>query len=682
MKKSIKTQVLTLFMLILIIIVVGGILFAFQTIRLTKEYSNTEIARNDNAATLNSAKSHYQWIENLSSALYSDTEFTGSLDSKTCTLGKWLSDRDIDSIKDQKIRSELQNILIPHDKIHSTARELLELNKTDHLQATKIFEEEIHPAVTLITGNLNKISEQYGVIANEHSIKLKSAIITTSTVTAIVLIIILFLVGVVSMLVIKKIAIPLVTITHVAKKIANGDLSARATGGNNLEINGLAQSLNEAATNLEAYVADIAVTMQAMANNNLTVYINGDFVGDFLPIKESINRFLTQMNVTISSISSASSGVTDNAYSVSHSAASIADGAMKQAGSVAQLTDLIHSVSVAAEQAAANANSANELSVLSNEKLAIANVKMNDLLGAINEINDTSNQIEKIIKTIDDIAFQTNILALNAAIEAARAGSAGKGFAVVADEVRNLANKSAEAAKGTTYLIEGSISSVGRGARIAIEAADSLSSVIRSAVESVGYVNKIVIAIDKQVDSLQFITQSATEISAVVEQNTSESEETAATSEQLSIQSKLMNGLTAAFKLGVGEIVWTPSLSVGVELIDEQHKLLFDKINKLFKAVHSGANEELVMDALNFLDEYTKTHFGDEERYMQSINYDRYNIQKSMHTDFIGELDKLKKSYIKSGRNPTVILNANKLIVDWLTKHISFEDKKLGAVKQ
>lgn len=126
-------------------------------------------------------------------------------------------------------------------------------------------------------------------------------------------------------------------------------------------------------------------------------------------------------------------------------------------------------------------------------------------------------------------------------------------------------------------------------------------------------------------------------------------------------------------------IEWTTNLAVGVESIDQQHKTLFDKANQLFEAGKNNRTKEFISEMLDFLDDYTKQHFGSEEAYMRSINYPNYNDQKKMHTDFIDALSKLKKDYQESGGNILVILNANQMVVDWLLKHISIEDKKIGT---
>lgn len=125
-------------------------------------------------------------------------------------------------------------------------------------------------------------------------------------------------------------------------------------------------------------------------------------------------------------------------------------------------------------------------------------------------------------------------------------------------------------------------------------------------------------------------------------------------------------------------VVWTEDLSVGVSLIDDQHKIWFEKADQLFEAGKKGQAKEFIGQLLDFLDDYTKKHFHDEERYMLKINYPEYDRQKTLHTAFIGELDKLKKEFQESGGNILVVLNANQMVIDWLTKHISNEDKKIG----
>lgn len=124
---------------------------------------------------------------------------------------------------------------------------------------------------------------------------------------------------------------------------------------------------------------------------------------------------------------------------------------------------------------------------------------------------------------------------------------------------------------------------------------------------------------------------------------------------------------------------WTEDLSVGVGMIDDQHKIWFEKADQLFEAGKKGQAKEFVGQLLDFLDDYTKKHFSDEEKYMLSIKYPEYDRQKSLHTAFSSQLDNLKKEFKESGGNLLVVLNANQMVVDWLTKHISNEDKKIGV---
>ena len=202
-----------------------------------------------------------------------------------------------------------------------------------------------------------------------------------------------------------------------------------------------------------------------------------------------------------------------------------------------------------ANHTAKQAEKAQELGVLSGSHVETSNQKMTDMQGAMEEITEKSKEISKIIKTIDDIAFQTNILSLNAAIEAARAGEAGKGFAVVADEVGNLAKKSQEAAQNTSLLIEETIGAVQKGAKFTEETAEALHSVSESTNQVNDLIGEISKASEEESSGVSRLSDGLQEISAVVQENSATAEESAATAEELSAQANLMNDLVDKFKV-------------------------------------------------------------------------------------------------------------------------------------
>jgi len=262
----------------------------------------------------------------------------------------------------------------------------------------------------------------------------------------------------------------------------------------------------------------------------------------FRDMGENLNNALLNINAASQQVASGSKQVSDSSMALSQ-------GATEQASSIEELTASIEEISAQTKHNAESAKEANTLAELTKENAEKGNGSMKEMLRAMDDIEDSSANIAKIIKTIDDIAFQTNILALNAAVEAARAGQYGKGFAVVAEEVRNLAAKSASASKETTVMIENSIKKVGAGTKIAQETSEALNSIVEEVDKVSRLVNEIAVASNEQSSGIAQINQGIMQVSSVVQANSATSEETAASSEELSGQAELLKEEVAKFKL-------------------------------------------------------------------------------------------------------------------------------------
>ena len=395
----------------------------------------------------------------------------------------------------------------------------------------------------------------YNTEGSDAAAKESASIYITSNGLMMAIVIAIILVGVFfSFVIIRLIKLPISEIEDAAVKMAKGDLDVEIAYTSKDELGVLAEQVRRLIRKLQVIIDDENKFLAKMAAGDFTVdsVCEEEYTGGFYPLLISFRGIAKKLNDTMLQISQSSSQVASGSEQVSNGAQALSQGATEQASSVQELAASISEISDKVNENADNARQANAMAGSVSSEMNMSNDKMQQMIQAMGDISSCSSEIGKIIKTIEDIAFQTNILALNAAVEAARAGTAGKGFAVVADEVRNLASKSAEASNNTSVLIENSLKAVENGTQIAGETAQSLLQAVNAVNEMTGIIGNISEASSNQAEAISQITMGIDQISSVVQTNSATAEESAAASEELSSQSQLMKSLVGRFKLKGG----------------------------------------------------------------------------------------------------------------------------------
>lgn len=452
--------------------------------------------------------------------------------------------------KDPEIARELENFGNNISKWINIGNEILTaINNKDMAKANKLILNDC-PEV------LDVIIEQVSLIGDKISTNVQDDIQGTTRYIGIVMIIIiviiiigLILITKVVQAIIESISNPVEEIKSAALEMAKGNYDLEIEYTSEDEIGVLADCMREMILFTKDNISNITEVLNKFAEGNFDVEIEDNYIGEFIEIKESLEKIVDSINNTFYDIKIVTEQVKDGSEQVASTAQVISEGAINQAGIIQELMAAIGQINEKVKVSTEQANSTNVLTIELGNQIELNNEKMNEMVTAMNKIEESSRNIKSIINTIYSISEQTNLLALNAAIEAARAGESGKGFAVVADEIRKLAEESSVAVKNTEILIEDSINNVNDGKNVADEASEALSSVVGKAKEAVELIGTIAELTEQGAMAISEVYNGIDQIAEVVESNTAISEESAAASEELSSQSESLQNMIDKFKL-------------------------------------------------------------------------------------------------------------------------------------
>lgn len=401
---------------------------------------------------------------------------------------------------------------------------------------------------------VNELKEEFLSALETRTSKSIQVLNTRSMIIQIFLFLSLILVIIIQLIIMsvtrRRILKPIIAVRDQMGEISRGNLSAEfPLEPDTSEIGMLVDSIHGTKTVLKQYIHDIDSKLAQMAEGSMDLSIDTDYIGEFLPIQNALRQILDSLNHALSHINQTARLVSDESEQVASDSRVLSDGAVDQASAIEELSASILSLSGQVSSTSQDADTARKISVDSAAQLNTCSKQMDKLTSAMENISESSQQISGIIKTIEDISFQTNILALNASIEAARAGVSGKGFAVVADEVQSLANKSADAAQDITNLIERSIELVKYGTALSDETTKALSVGVSGAQSSADLIQKIADSAQQQALSLEQLTAGVEQISVVIQTNTNTAEKSASSANELYRQAGELKQSVQRFKL-------------------------------------------------------------------------------------------------------------------------------------
>lgn len=490
---------------------------------------------------------HYQWGMQLSQAMLNKSVFTGQQDETKCDFGIFLYGENVKG--NPEMQEFYQEIEPVHKKLHESAGKVISLNQTEEEDAMTEWNQVVQPSInTLITylgdevGVVDeRIEKIHGVLSILYLVIIFSGIIVVA--------VIYYTVYETYKYVKKDIVVPILQIQKEAVNLAEGQLSLEFQVDTKNEILDLANLLKAAVGEIKKYISAVEASMNALSRGDFTISSSIQFKGDFRSIQTSIEDFQEKINDTLQEIGQVSDLVDSRAEDVACGAVELAKGAEYQAHTIAELSEIVEEVTRQIFNSANYAKEADRYGVQTGETIEKNREEMKQLVKAIDKIGDVSTDISSIIKTIDEISAQTNLLALNASIEAARAGEAGRGFAVVADEIGKLAKQSAEASQDIEGLIHQSLEYIEDGQTYAKQMNTGFEEVAESSHKILQMMGQIASESQDEAEAVDRISKNIGDISNVVTNNSSTSEESSAAGQELSNHAAVLHRLLGQFKL-------------------------------------------------------------------------------------------------------------------------------------
>lgn len=460
----------------------------------------------------------------------------------------------------RELIDELKNLDSKNTKMLDEIQESFEPYYNTGIEMAKAYIKYGPEGGNLMMGEFDKVAEDintkvenfvsYANANIEVSSKKVNAAVIQSLITMIIVIFITLIVLVMTQkLITKRVVKPIGIIKDAAGELANGNLKIQIDYVSEDEIGALATEIKDMIQSLNSYISDILHCMKEMEHGNLNVNMNANFKGDFISLEKSITNFICSINDTMRKVNQSTNRVSNGSEQILEVAQTLAEGAVEQNTSIEKLSSNIIEMAQHVKEESEIAEKANKMVELVGKETIKGMEQMEHMIQAMNQIAGSSNEIVKVIRSIEDIASQTNLLSLNASIEAARAGEAGRGFAVVAGEVANLASESVEAVNHTTVLIDNSRQAVGKGSNIVEETAEMLKKVEAGVKQIIDIIHSIVQTSKEQAKFIESITREVTQISQVVMTVSATAEESEATSGELLEQVEQLNDLVGQFTL-------------------------------------------------------------------------------------------------------------------------------------
>ena len=551
-KKSIRKRIMEGYLTVTLLSALVGVITIISLSVLFVFYANITSLDQERAVLSNTISSHYQWRSDLIRSLENGSSFTGSLDPQTCSFGKWLDEYMTKSGANSEIKSKAQQLIEGHNEIHSLAEELLQTSTTNREGAINLFFSELDPKASEVINGLYDIDSLYSAEVQSNTRSFESMM----TIMIVVIVCTVIAISVFSILYGKKlasqIAKPVMMVADWSKNLSFGaadldvaseELARLETENADNEVGMMISAFHTMADNIRENMA----VVQRIAEGDMTAFVKIRSRRDSLG--KSLYRLVQSNDIMFNEIVDSAHSVAAGADEIAAASHMLADSSTVQASAAQHLSDEMKHVSDLIQYNDEKAQAAYEITKEIKEELRTSNEHMKVLCDSVIHMRNASKEIATVMKTIDDITFETNILALNAAIEAARAGAAGKGFAVVANEVRALAMKSAEAAQESHVLIENSIKQTEHGTNIATESAAIFENINEKISQIIEIVEQVSGLSTNQMESIRQVAESVNQITEAATKNAAISEESDASSQEMRNQAAFLRDKMKHFNL-------------------------------------------------------------------------------------------------------------------------------------